>query len=157
MQGYSMIKINFWLRKRLSDACSYVPLRLLDWITRKNVIQTSIWHSPAMLVTGQVARSHVALNCHPMLVESWFRKAGKFILVGSGILGFEIQNKTLGIGNPTSLRNAETKIWYPVPEIRTPWLGIQNPILSWIPLHGAKIGSLCMASKPGAVNILVNT
>ena len=85
------------------------------------------------------------------------RNLEKKLLVESRILGFEIQNKTLGIRNPTSLRNPETKIWYPVPEIRTLWLGIQNPILSWIPLHGAKIGSLCMASKPGAVNILVNT
>lgn len=116
---------------------------------------------------GASVAGHVASLWSPHLIKSGFWNAENFclwnpesrknLLVESRILGFEIQNKTLGIGNPTSLRNAETKIWYPVPEIRTPWLGIQNPILSWIPLHGAKIGSLCMASKPGAVNILVNT
>ena len=71
---------------------------------------------------------------------SWDPASGKKLRVESRILGFEIQNKTLGIRNPTSLWNPETKIWNPVPGIRNPWLGNQNPILSWIPLHGAKIG-----------------
>ena len=60
----------------------------------------------------------------------------------SGILGLEsgIQLKesgiplTIGIRNPSS---TDKKIWNPVPGIRNPQRGIQNPVLSSISLHGA--------------------
>ena len=39
---------------------------------------------------------------------------------------------TIGIQNPSFTY----RDWNPVPRIRNPWRGIQNPRLSWIPLHG---------------------
>ena len=61
----------------------------------------------------------------------------------SGILGFGIGIRlresgiplTMGIQNPSST----DKGWDPVPGIRNPRRDIQNPRLSWIPLHGADI------------------
>ena len=50
----------------------------------------------------------------------------------SGILGFGTRNTTQGIHNPSS-----TDKEYPVPGIRKPWRGIQNPRVSWTLLHGA--------------------
>ena len=47
----------------------------------------------------------------------------KYVLVESGILGFEIRNPAQGIRNP-------------VTGIRNPQGGIQNPRLSLITLHG---------------------
>ena len=53
---------------------------------------------------------------------------GTFLLVEYGIL------LTIGIHNP----NSTDTDWNPLPGIRDQRLGIQNPRLSWIPLHGAK-------------------
>ena len=63
---------------------------------------------------------------------------GKFLLVGSGILGFGVRNIALGIRNLfNDWTNPESKFtdkdWNPVPGIRNPWRAIQNPRLSWIP------------------------
>ena len=58
--------------------------------------------------------------------ESWVLESG-IQLKESGI------PLTIGIQNPS----ATDKYWNPVPRIRNPWRGIQNPGLSWIPLHGA--------------------
>ena len=41
---------------------------------------------------------------------------------------------TIEIQNP----NFNDKFWNTVPGIRNPLRGIQNPKLSWIPIHGAK-------------------
>ena len=46
----------------------------------------------------------------------------------SGILGFRIQYKAQGIGDPANDR-LESGIQIPMTEIRNPWRGIQNPIL----------------------------
>ena len=82
-----------------------------------------------------------------------FRNLGNFLFVESGIkeyFGCGIWNPELwnpecriqlkeseipqkiGIQSPSST----DKDWNPVSGIRNPWCGIQNPILSWIPLHG---------------------
>ena len=76
----------------------------------------------------------------PHIRESRFPESGKFLLVKSGILGFGIRNTaqelgiqlTIGIQNPLSI----VKGWNSVTGIRYPLRGIQNPRLSWIPLHG---------------------
>ena len=62
----------------------------------------------------------------------------------SGILGIEIRNTAQGVRNPTNdyLQSPRfiDKDWNPVPGIRNPQRGIQNPSrLSWIPLPGAMI------------------
>ena len=62
--------------------------------------------------------------------------------VESGILGFGIQNTAQRIRNPT-------KDWNRVPRIRNPRHGIQNPRLSWIPLHEAKCQSNQAGSEKG--------
>ena len=46
----------------------------------------------------------------------------------SGILGFRIQYKAQGIGDPAN-DQLESGIQIPLTEIRNPWRGIQNPIL----------------------------
>ena len=46
---------------------------------------------------------------------------------------------TIGIRKPSST----DKDWNPVPGIRNPPRGIQNPRLSWIRLHGARTSSYC--------------
>ena len=44
---------------------------------------------------------------------------------------------TIGIQIPSST----DRDWNPVPGIRNPRYGIQNPRLSWIPLHGVRVAS----------------
>ena len=56
-------------------------------------------------------------------LESWVLESG-IQLKESGI------PLTIGIQNPSST----DKYWNPVPGIRNPWRGIQNPGLSWIPV-----------------------
>ena len=77
-------------------------------------------------------------------------ESGKFLLVESGIrenqeslvLEFGIQLKisgiplTIGIQIPIST----DKYWNPVPGIRNPRRGVQNPRLSWSFLHGKNHG-----------------
>ena len=53
----------------------------------------------------------------------WTPESGIILHVQSGILSFGIRNTKTGEN--------------PVPGIRNPSLGIQNPRLSWIPLHEA--------------------
>ena len=66
----------------------------------------------------------------------------EILLMESGILSFVIWNTDQGIWNPNNDRNPEfysftEKYWNPVPGIRNPQRGIQNPRLCWIiPLHG---------------------
>ena len=66
----------------------------------------------------------------------------KILLMESGILSFGIGNTDQGIWNPNNDRNPEfygftEKYWNPVPGIRNPQRGIQNPRLCRIiPLHG---------------------
>ena len=68
----------------------------------------------------------------------------EILLMESGILSFGIRNTDQGIWNPNNDRNPEfysftEKYWNPVPGIRNPQRGIQNPRLCWIiPLHGVK-------------------
>ena len=68
---------------------------------------------------------------------------GKILPVESGILGFGIRYKAQGIRNPGPLEtgiqnpNSTDKDWNPVPGIPNPRHTMQNPRLSWIPLHGA--------------------
>ena len=50
-------------------------------------------------------------------------ESGKFLNMESGIMCFGIRNTAQGIRNPTDDLNS----------------GIQNPRLSWIPLHGENI------------------
>ena len=45
--------------------------------------------------------------------------------------------RTIGIQIPSST----DRDWSPVPGIRNPRCGIQNPRLSWIPLHGVRVAS----------------
>ena len=76
-------------------------------------------------------------NTSPHVNES-----GKFLLVKSGTLDFEIQKQlkesripvTIGIRDPSFT----DKDWNPAPGIRNPRRGILNPRLSWIPLHEVK-------------------
>ena len=74
----------------------------------------------------------------PHVRESRFRTPGNFwlvpasrtiLLVESGIVGFGIRNTCQSIHKPTN-------DWNLVPGIRNSRRGIQNPILSCIPLHG---------------------
>ena len=44
---------------------------------------------------------------------------------------------TIGIQNKSST----DRDWNPVPVIRNPQCGVQNPRLSWIPLHGVRAAS----------------
>ena len=58
----------------------------------------------------------------------------------SGILSFGIWNVAQGVQNLTKDWNPESLFHRqrkrdPVPGTLNPWLGIQNPRLSWIPLH----------------------
>ena len=61
--------------------------------------------------------------------ESWALESG-IQLKESGI------SLTIGVQNPSS----KDKDWNPVPWIWNPGRGIQNIKLSWISLHGAKLG-----------------
>ena len=84
-------------------------------------------------------------------------ESGKFLHVESGILEtFACGIRNPGPWNPEySCQNPESplqlesgiqvplyKIWRLVIGIRNPRRGIQNPRLSWIPLHGARRGRL---------------
>ncbi|CAH3190939.1 unnamed protein product [Porites evermanni] len=54
-----------------------------------------------------------------------------------------IWNPSPGIQNPSpGIRNPSPGIWNPSPGIRNSQHRIQNPRLSWIPLHGAKLYSI---------------
>ena len=90
----------------------------------------------------------------PHIRESGFRnrpESRKFLLVQSGILGFGIRNTSQGIWNPTKDWNPESKFHWqtirnPVPGIWYLLRRIHNPVLSWIPLHGAiSMGALLLA------------
>ena len=75
--------------------------------------------------------------------ESWIRNPRKLCLRNpefSGALESEMQLKESGIPLTIEIQNptATDKDLNPVPGIRNPRRGIQNPRLSWIPLHGAK-------------------
>ena len=73
------------------------------------------------------------------------RKSWKYLLTESGTMGFGIRSKAHRIRNLTSDWNPEStfhcKDWNPVPGIRNPRRGIQNPKLSGIPLYGTIIFS----------------
>ena len=61
----------------------------------------------------------------------------EILLMESGILSFVIWNTDQGIWNPNNDRSPEfysftEKYWNPVPGIRNPQRGIQNPRLCWI-------------------------
>ena len=61
----------------------------------------------------------------------------------SEIQSFGIGNTAKGIRNPNNNPSSRDKDWNPVPGIRNPQRGIQNPRLCWIiPLHGVKVGYL---------------
>lgn len=62
----------------------------------------------------------------------WHTESGKIGLVESGIwnLESEIRNPTCDLNSES--RSSIDKEWNPVPGIRNPSLGIQNPRLSWI-------------------------
>ena len=66
----------------------------------------------------------------------------KFLFVESGILSFGMRNKAQRIRNATKdwnpIQRSTRKKWNEVPGIRNPRRGIQNPRLSWIPLHETK-------------------
>ena len=64
---------------------------------------------------------------------------GKILLAAYGILGFGIGKTAWGIWNPTNNWNPQSK--FHRQKIRNPLCGIQNPGLSWIPLHGVKNSS----------------
>ena len=77
-------------------------------------------------------------------MESGFRNPGKFFLWNpeSWALKSGIQLKESGIPLMTGIQSPRfiDKDWNPVPGIRNPQRGIQNPSrLSWIPLPGAMI------------------
>ena len=59
----------------------------------------------------------------------------------SWALEFRVQLKESGIlpGIGIQISNSTDKNWNQVPGIRNPRHGIQNPRLSWIPLHGANV------------------
>ena len=76
-------------------------------------------------------------------VSSWFlniMKLAEYRIAKKWVLESGIQLKesgipfTIGIQNP----NSTHKVRNPVPAIRNRQLGIQNPRLSWILLHGTK-------------------
>ena len=69
-------------------------------------------------------------------------ESGKILLMESGILGIGIRNTThQEIRNLTNDWHPESKFYWqivkswPVPGIRNPQRGIQNPRLSWIPTY----------------------
>ena len=69
-------------------------------------------------------------------------ESGKFLPLESEILDFGIRNTTQGIRNPFHDWNPDSKshwerIQNRVPGLWTPRRGIQNPNVSWIPLHWA--------------------
>ena len=70
----------------------------------------------------------------------------KIFLMESRILGFGIRNTAQGVRNPTNDWNqnpsSTDKYGNPVPGIRNPQRGFQNPRLPWIPLHGVNDNSI---------------
>ena len=88
------------------------------------------------------------------------RNLGKFYTLNleSWALEFGIQYKesgiplTIGIHNPSST----DKDWNPLPGIRNPRYGIQNPRLSWIPLHGPILYRVFSVACPAATQIYWN-
>ena len=79
--------------------------------------------------------------------KSRFRNPGKFCLWNPESWGLESGKQpkesrillTIGIQNPSST----DKYGNPVPGIRNPQRGFQNPRLPWIPLHGVNDNSIC--------------
>ena len=87
-----------------------------------------------------------------LLVEFGIRKK---LAVKSGILGFGIRNRAQGIRNPTNEWNPEStfhwqRVLNQMPRIRNPWREIQNPRMSWIPLHGARHNLLSWNTRRAA-------
>lgn len=87
-----------------------------------------------MQKNAKIWKQHQSLESLSALVKSW-------------ALEFGIQFKeskipsTMGIrssGVPEFLHFHWQRIRSPVPSIRNPWRGVQNPRLPWIPSHGAK-------------------
>ena len=72
--------------------------------------------------------------------------------------GFPIIRKTFswgtGIRLTIGIPNSTDKHWNPVLGIRNPRRGIQNPRLSWIPLHGEKKEQLKTQLRPDALLVL---
>ena len=74
-------------------------------------------------------------------VSSWFLKIMKLVeyrIAKKWVLDSGIQLKESGIPVGIQNPNSTHKVRNPVPAIRNRQLGIQNPRLSWILLHGTK-------------------
>ena len=94
-----------------------------------------------MFLGSIVVNKRVAAQCKGIAIP----ESGKIMLenpqswaLESGIQLNESEiPRTIGIQIPSST----DRDWNPVPEIRNPRCGIQNPRLSWIPLHGVRVAS----------------
>ena len=89
----------------------------------------------------------------PQVGEPLIRNPRKLCLRNpefSGALESEMQLKESGIPLPIEIQKPTStdKDWNPVPGIRNPRRGIQNPRLPWIPLHGAKQTFIHLCSGP---------
>ena len=69
----------------------------------------------------------------------WNPESGKILPMESAILGFRIRNTSQGVRNPSNDWNPESKL---TDKCWNPERGIQNPRLSWIPLHWGAIYEL---------------
>ena len=82
----------------------------------------------------------------------WNPKYGKISIMESGILGFGIRNTAQGIRNPSNNWNqnpsSTDKYWNPVPGIRNPQRGIQNPRLSQFFLLRMKLVQCSSRKQP---------
>ena len=97
-------------------------------LTGENFDQTKVSHSSYSAVVSKVRESEI---WNPGIFS---RGIGNPVLWNS-----EYRSRN---PDPTIDWNQESKfhwqkIRYPLPGIRNPWLGFQNPRLSWIPLYGA--------------------
>ena len=83
--------------------------------------------------------------CHPVSGNP------DYVIWETFACGFGVQLKESGIPPTTGIQNPSSieKDWNPVPGILNPQRGIQNPRLSWIPLHWASNDWYGMNRIPG--------
>ena len=130
---------------RSLDFCSVFPVsRLKNW-TCCGQCSKNVFISTCQEIYVQMHwTSHHSTNIKNSGIASWneIPESGKFLPLESGILDFGIRNTTQRIRNPFNDWNPESKshwerIQNRVPGIWNPRRGIQNPNVSWIPLHWA--------------------
>ena len=135
-------------RSRFTLGTRTIALRAQKLDLWASLAQSLPFHLPGVWKQWKIAsRQHVRESGfrNPINFCFWNPESGKILLVESGILDSGIRNTAQVIRNPIIDWNSKTKSHWqgmnPVPGIRNPWRGIQNPRMSWIPLQGGKKGT----------------